>query len=442
MGSEWPLGDAGNDSRHRAFHDIRYVSKKSHGPSSMALGFFIILAAQFFSALADSALLFVAMGLLAQLKAPDWYIQLAESAFAAAYVVLAPFVGAFADSLPKGRVMFISNNLKIVGCAAMLFGLDPLVAYAIVGIGAAAYSPAKYGILTEYLPPEKLVVANSWMEGLTVAALILGTVLGGVLINPDVMGAVLAHVHIPLLDTLPKLALAVLVVVYVAAAILALYIPRVAVDHKPLRKNPVFLSRDFYRCFKLLWTDPLGRVSLSVTTLFWGIGRTMRLLVPAWAALALGYSTHESANLVALVAIGIAIGAVLAARFVKLEHAVKVLPVGILMGVLILVLIPVKSVWLAGVIVVLTGLVGGYFVVPMNALLQHRGHLLMGAGSSISVQNFNENLSIFAMMLLYAGMDALHIPTLVIVAVFGAMLAGAMAVLAKVHGHDQDKGQT
>lgn len=406
----------------------------------MAFGFYIILAAQFLSALADSALLFVTMALFAQIHSPDWYIQIAESAFAAAYVLLAPFVGAFADSLPKGRVMFLSNNLKIIGCVAMLFGLDPLAAYAIVGIGAAAYSPAKYGILTEYLPPEKLVAANSWMEGLTVAALILGTVLGGVLINPHLLGAALPHLHLPFLTTLPQLALAILAVVYVGAAILAWYIPRVAVDHKPLSRSPAFLAKDFYRCFKLLWKDPLGQVSLSVTTLFWGVGRTMRLLVPAWAALALGYSKAESANLVALVAIGIAIGAVLAARFVKLEHAVKVLPVGILMGVLILVLIPVKSVWLAGLIVVLTGMVGGYFVVPMNALLQHRGHLLMGAGSSISVQNFNENLSIFAMMLLYALMDAMHLPTYVSVAVFGVMLAGAMAVLAKVHGHDQDKG--
>ena len=408
----------------------------------MAFGFYIILAAQFMSALADSALLFVAMALFAQIHAPDWYIQLAESAFAAAYVLLAPFVGAFADSLPKGRVMFLSNNLKIVGCAAMLFGVDPLLAYAVVGVGAAAYSPAKYGILTEYLPPEKLVVANSWMEGLTVAALILGTVLGGALINPHALGAVAAHIHIPLLDTLPRLALAILVLVYVGAAILALYIPRVAVDHKPLRKNPVFLTKDFYHCLRLLWKDPLGQVSLSVTTLFWGIGRTMRLLVPAWAALALGYTTAQSANLVALVAVGIAIGAVLAARFVQLERAVKVLPVGILMGVLILVLIPVKSVWVAGLIVVLTGMVGGYFVVPMNALLQHRGHLLMGAGSSISVQNFNENLSIFAMMLLYAGMDALHMPTFAIVAVFGAMLSGVMAMLYRYHRHDQDRGQT
>jgi len=408
----------------------------------MTLGFYIILAAQFFSALADSALLFVAIALLKEMHSPQWYTPMLESAFAAAYVLLAPFVGAFADSMPKGRVMFISNALKIVGCAAILFGLDPLAAYTIVGIGAAAYSPAKYGILTEYLPPEKLVAANSWMEGMTVAALITGTVLGGALVDPHALGAILGNWHIPFLEGLPRMAIAILIVVYIVAAIFNLYIPRVAVDHKPLSRNPLFLTKDFYHCFKLLWKDPLGQVSLGVTTLFWGAGRTMRLLVLAWAGMALGYGIDQATKLVAFVAIGIAVGAVLAARYVKLDHAVKVLPVGILMGILILVLIPIKSVWLAGLVVLLTGIVGGYFVVPMNALLQHRGHLLMGAGSSISVQNFNENLSIFAMMLLYAGMEALHFHTFTIMAVFGILLAGVMGLLYKMHGHDQDKGQS
>lgn len=406
----------------------------------MAFGFYIILAAQFLSALADSALLFVAIALLKELAAPDWYSPVLESAFAGAYVLLAPFVGAFADSMPKGRVMFFSNNLKIIGCAAMLFGLDPLVAYGIVGIGAAAYSPAKYGILTEYLPPEKLVAANSWMEGMTVGAIIFGTVLGGALIVSPGLAEFINQWHIPFIDSLPKLAVAILTLIYVAAAVFNLFIPRVAVDHRPLSKNPVFLVKDFAHCFKLLWKDPLGQVSLAVTTLFWGAGRTMRLLVLAWAGLALGYKTGQATNLVAFVAIGIAVGAVLAARFVKLEHAVKVLPIGILMGVLTLILIPIKIVWLAGIVVFLTGMVGGYFVVPMNALLQHRGHLLMGAGSSISVQNFNENLSIFAMMVLYAGMEALKFHTYVIMAAFGLFLAGSMAWLYKRHGHDQDRG--
>ncbi len=411
----------------------------------MTLGFYIILAAQFLSALADNALLFAAIALLNEMSAPEWYTPVLESAFVASYILLAPFVGAFADSMPKGRVMFVSNNLKIIGCLSMLFGLDPLLAYAIVGFGAAAYSPAKYGILTEYLPPQKLVLANSWMEGLTVAAVIFGTVIGGMLINQHVAGPLLELFNVPFsaigINTLPRLAITIITVLYIAAAVFNLYIPRVAVDHKPLSRSPLFLLKDFSHCFILLWKDPLGQVSLAVTTLFWGAGRTLRLLVLAWAAYSLGYGTSQAANLTACVAVGIAVGAVLAARFVKLEHAVKVLPVGIVMGVLVLAMIPVKTLAPAVLIMILIGMVGGYFVVPMNALLQHRGHLLMGAGSSISVQNFNENLSIFAMLLLYAGMEKLGLHLYAMVAVFGLLLSGVMGVLYKIHGHDQDKGQ-
>ncbi len=411
----------------------------------MALGFYIILAAQFLSALADNALLFAAISLLEELHAPNWHTPLLQDAFVISYVVLAPFVGAFADSMPKGRVMFISNGFKIAGCLAMLFGLNPLLAYGIVGFGAAAYSPAKYGILTEYLPPRQLVAANSWMEGLTVAAIIFGTVLGGQLVNPHVSGFLLSLWDVPGIETgintPPKLAMVVITLIYMGAAIFNLYIPRVAVDHKPMSRSPLFLLKDFFHCFMLLWKDPLGQVSLAVTTLFWGAGRTLQLLVLAWAAYALHFDKSAGANLTATVAVGIAVGAVLAARFVKLEHAVKVLPMGIGMGMLVLLLIPVTSVTLAVVLLLAIGVMAGYFVVPMNALLQHRGHLLMGAGSSIAVQNFNENLSIFLMLLLYSGMEMLDLHLYVIVTVFGLLLAGIMGTLYKIHGHDQDKAR-
>ncbi len=409
----------------------------------MALGFYIILAAQFFSALADNALLFAAMALLDVLHAPEWHTPLLQDAFVISYIVLAPFVGAFADSMPKGRVMFISNNLKIIGCIAMLLGANPLLAYGIVGFGAAVYSPAKYGILTEYLPPQKLVAANSWMEGLTVAAIILGAALGAVLLKPShadyllhLGGALFSSVGI---DTAPKLAIVVISLIYLAAALFNLYIPRVAVDHKPMSRKPLFLLNEFFHCFMLLWKDPLGQVSLAVTTLFWGAGRVLQFLVLAWSAYALQYDKSGGANLTAFVGIGIALGAILAARFVKLEHAVKVLPMGIGMGLLVLVMIPVKSAVLAVPLLIGIGIMAGYFVVPMNALLQHRGHLLMGSGSSIAVQNFNENLSIFAMMLLYTGMVGLGFHIYVMVVVFGLLLSAIMGVLYKIHGHDQDK---
>src|SRR5271169_1911336 len=391
----------------------------------MALGFYIILAAQFLSALADNALLFAAIALLKDLNAPDWHTPVLQDAFVVSYIVLAPFVGAFADSMPKGRVMFISNNIKIIGCIAMLFGLNPLLAYGIVGLGAAAYSPAKYGILTEYLTPGKLVLANSWMEGLTVFAIILGAVLGGVLVNPSIAQPLLQLWNVPFIDigidTPPELAIAIISMIYVVAALFNLYIPRVSVDHKPLSRDPIFLLKDFAHCFKLLWKDPLGQVSLAVTTLFWGAGTTLRLLVLAWAAYALHYDTSSGAKLTAWVAVGIAFGAMLAARFVKLEHAVKVLPVGIGMGLLVLAMIPVKSPLLAVLLLLSIGAMAGYFVVPMNALLQHRGHLLMGAGSSIAVQNFNENISIFFMVLLYGLMEIFELHLYVILMVFGLL---------------------
>ena len=411
----------------------------------MNRGFYIILAAQFFSALADNALLFAAIALLQYLHAPDWHTPVLQQAFIFSYIVLAPFVGAFADSLPKGRVMFISNNIKILGCIAMLFGVDPLLAYGLVGLGAAAYSPAKYGILTEYLPPGQLVLANGWMEGLTVLAIVLGAVLGGVLVSPSIAGPMLQWWDVPYIDTgidtPPELAITIVMGIYVTAAIFNLYIPRIAIDHKPLSPSPVFLLREFWHCFKLLWKDPLGQVSLAVTTLFWGAGATLRLLLIGWAAVALHFDISAAAQLTAWFAIGIAIGAVLAAKFVKLEHSVKVLPVGIAMGLMVLLMIPITNSTLATLLLIAIGAMGGYFVVPMNALLQHRGHLLMGSGSSIAVQNFNENLSIFALLGLYASMQKLNLSIYLIILVFGLLLSGIMAALYKKHEHDQDNGK-
>ncbi|MFZ1318842.1 MAG: lysophospholipid transporter LplT, partial [Candidatus Nitrotoga sp.] len=406
----------------------------------MNRGFYIILAAQFFSALADNALLFAAIALLHEVHAPEWHTPILQAAFVVSYIVLAPFVGAFADSLPKGRVMFISNSIKLFGCIAMLAGVNPLLAYAVAGLGAAAYSPAKYGILTEYLPSDKLVLANSWIEGLTVAAIVLGAIVGGILIGPNISGKMLQWWDVPMIETgidsAPELAIAIITVIYLIAALFNLYIPRVPIEHKPLSRNPGFLVGEFAHCFKLLWKDPLGQVSLSVTTLFWGAGATLRLIVLAWAVTVLHYDMGEAAKLTAWVAIGIAVGSVLAAKYVKLEHSVKVLPIGIAMGLMVLAMIPVTSSPLAIALLIIIGAMGGYLLVPMNALLQHRGHLLMGAGRSIAVQNFNENISIFAMLALFALMQKLELNIQTITLVFGLLLSGIMAVLYRRHRHD------
>jgi MFS family permease len=415
----------------------------------MSGGFYIILAAQFLSALADNALLFAAIALL-KLLAPEcaaasgecWQTPVLQQFFVFAYIVLAPFVGPFADALPKGRVMFISNTVKLAGCLAMLGGMHPLLAYGIVGIGAAMYSPAKYGILTEYLPPDKLVLANGWMEGLTVAAIILGAILGGFMLGPLFAPFVLGHLY-PGAAThgpAPLVAIGTIVFVYLLAAAVNLYIPRVAIDHKLPRKTPAYILRDFWHSFRLLWRDPLGQVSLAVTTLFWGAGATLRLIVLPWAALTLKFDTEKATQLTAVTAVGIAIGSALAAKFVSLQRSVKVLPVGIAMGFAVMAMVFVDSWALAVVVLVAIGAMGGFFVVPMNALLQHRGHLLMGAGHSIAVQNFNENISILVMLGLYTLMirAQLHIDTIIVL--FGLLVSGVMYVLWRVHGHDQDPG--
>ena len=244
----------------------------------MPFGFYIIMAAQFFSALADNALLITAIAALREMHAPSEYEPLLKTFFTVSYVVLAAFVGAFADSMPKWRVMFISNAIKIIGCSMMFFGAHPLAAYAVVGLGAAAYSPAKYGILTEYLPSRLLVVANGWIEGLTVGAIILGVVIGGTLIRPDVAQSLLAF-DFPLIDTgidtVSEMALSIVAIFYILAAIFNLYVPDTGVDHKVLKSNPIFLIHEFKHCLALLWRDKLGQISLAVTTLFWGAGATL-----------------------------------------------------------------------------------------------------------------------------------------------------------------------
>jgi MFS family permease len=398
-------------------------------------GFYIIMAAQFFSSLADNALLVAAIALLMQADAPSWLTPYLKFFFVISYVVLAPYVGAFADRLPKGHVMFISNTIKIVGCGLMLFGTDPLLAYALVGLGAAAYSPAKYGILTEYLPHQKLVIANGWIEGLTVASIILGTMLGGILIHVRVATAVL-ELDLPLLHTAAHAAIAVIAAVYVIAALFNLQIPRTGVTLKPLPAHPVDTLKDFSRCVARLWADRLGQISLAVTTLFWGAGATLQFIVIEWARAALAFDLSKAAILQGVTALGIAIGAVLASLWVALDRAVRVIPLGIAMGLIVIVMIFVTQVWLAVSLMVLIGGLAGFFVVPMNALLQHRGHHLVGAGRSIAVQNFNENTSILVLIALYSLLLHTGFSIFFVIVCFGLFVAATMAVVQFWYWHN------
>ena len=394
----------------------------------MSFGFYIIMAAQFFSSLADNALLVAAIALLIQSDSPTWLTPYLKFFFVISYVALAPYVGAFADRLPKGHVMFVSNLIKIVGCVLMLFEVNPLAAYALVGLGAAAYSPAKYGILTEYLPPTKLVIANGWIEGLTVGSIILGTVLGGVLISARVSGHLLGY-GAPGIDTPAQAAIALIVFVYATAAVFNLYVPRTGVALKPLPADPAETLRDFYNCCRRLWTDRLGQISLAVTTLFWGAGATLQFIVIEWARVALDYNLSRAAILQGVVALGIALGAVLASLRVSLDRAVGVIPLGIGMGLVIIVMNFVGKVTIAIPLLIAMGAMAGYFVVPMNALLQHRGHNLMGAGRSIAVQNFNENASILVMIATYSALLGSGLSIYTVIVIFGLFVAGTMTAV-------------
>jgi LPLT family lysophospholipid transporter-like MFS transporter len=402
----------------------------------MKRGFYTIMSAQFFSSLADNALFIAAVELLRTSKAPGWQAAALVPMFALFYVVLAPFVGAFADALPKGKVMFVSNAIKVVGCLMMLFGVHPLLAYAVVGLGAAAYSPAKYGILTELLPPSQLVKANGWIEGLTIASIILGILLGGQLVG-NVVGGRIVALDFPVIDTgidtPPEAAIFMLIFVYAVAAWFNTRIPLTGVEMRPIPKNPLELVPDFWTCNSRLWRDKLGQISLATTTLFWGVSGNLRYIILAWSAAALGYSTTQASALTGVVALGTAVGAIVASMRMKLDRATTVMPMGIAMGVLVIAMNFIDNVWVAAPFLILLGGLGGFLVVPMNALLQHRGHNLMGAGRSIAVQNFNEQACILGLGAFYSLSAGLGMSAFGAITAFGVVVAGTMWIIQRWH---------
>jgi len=405
----------------------------------MKKGFHTIMSAQFFSSLADNALTVAAIELLRTQQAPAWHVPALAVMFALFYVLLAPFVGAFADAVPKGRVMFVSNTIKVCGCLMMLFGGHPLLAYAVVGLGAAAYSPAKYGILTELLPPSQLVKANGWIEGLTILSIIAGTVLGGQLVGPRIAPWLLG-MDVPAIDTgidtPPEAAIVVLLLLYGVAAVFNLFIPRTEAPLQPLTLRAGQLLADFSQCNARLWNDKLGQISLATTTMFWGVGGNMRIIVFPWAAAALGYSTTQASSLAGVVSIGVAVGAVVASMRMRLDRATSVIPLGVVMGVLLIGLNAIRDLWVAVPFLIMLGAAGGYLVVPMNALLQHRGHNLMGAGRSIAVQNFNEQACILGLAAFYTGMTKFGLSAFAAIALFGLLVSGTMGLIWRWHARN------
>jgi len=413
--------------------------------------FYTIAISQFLSSLADNALLIVSIALLVSMQEPDWVSPLLKISFVIPYVLFAPFVGAFADSRPKGQVMLISNVLKASGCGLMLFGIHPLLGYGIVGIGAALYAPAKYGILTELLPSDKLVAANGWMEGLIIGSIIFGTLLGGFLIS-DFLHDFFQQIDLDFIrgniSSSAAMAIYLISTIYALAALLNVPLLKIGFCYQKLNLHCGNLVRDFSTCFVSLWRDRLGKLSLTVTTLFWGAGATLQFLMLKWAEYALHMNLSESAALQALSAIGVAAGAVYAACKVSLKNSANVLPYGALMGLVVclmgmyndellppIVLFQMQSIQLslndlpAYFLLMLLGWLSGYFVVPMNALLQHRGHSLMATGQSIAVQGFSENLAVLFMLLVYSILLWINISLPLIIIGFGGTVFLAMVLI-------------
>ncbi len=397
----------------------------------MPRNFYLLLAVQFISTLADNAFLIVAIARVIELAAADWIIPVLKLSFIMFYVLLAPFVGPFSDAIPKGRVMLMANFLKVCAVFLMLVGVDPVLAIGLAGLGAAIYAPAKYGLITELIPAKDLVKANGFFEGTTVTAVILGTALGGLLVSPLMNQFSLPFTiwHMDNMVTSLTVGMLSLLLLNGLATLLSFSIADSGARYPRHSIHPILLCRSFFRENCILWQDSLGGLSMLVTTLLWGVGATLQLIVLRWANEALGLPLDQAAYLQGITAVGVIAGAILASRFVTLARAVTLIPLGILLGLLIPVMLAVDTVWLAGLLLIVVGAVAGYFVVPMNALLQHRGCTLLTAGRSIAVQGFNENAGMLLILAIYAAATATRISLDALIWSFAAMVTLGMAAI-------------
>ncbi|MBS0343472.1 MAG: lysophospholipid transporter LplT [Proteobacteria bacterium] len=404
----------------------------------MPRGFYLLIAGQAISSLADNALLIVAIALLSERGLPLWWAPLLKFAFTISYVVLAPVIGPLADAMPKARLMTAMNIVKLCGVAMLLAGANPLLAFAVVGFGAAAYAPAKYGLVTEMVGPRQLVAANGWIEVSVVCAALLGTVLGGLLVADGLRGSqaslalgqwLVSTLHVSA-STL-QLSMLALLAAYLVSAAMNACVPDSGARYPATRIHAMALVRDFHRADRTLWRDRDGGLSLAITTIFWGVGATLQFAVLKWATEVLGLSLERAAYLQAAVAVGVILGAGLAGQRVRLARAKRVLPAGIVLGLCMPVVASVETLWLAVPLLALVGAVGGILVVPLNALLQYRGYTLLSAGRSIAVQGFNENLSVLAMLATYAALVAIDVPIVPLMWGLGLLVASAIALLMR-----------
>ncbi|MEN4642744.1 lysophospholipid transporter LplT [Pantoea agglomerans] len=379
----------------------------------MSRGMIAVIIAQFFSAFGDNALLFATLAVLKSQFYPDWSQPVLQMLFVAAYILLAPFVGQVADSMAKGRVMMLANSLKLLGALVICFGFNPFLGYTLVGAGAAAYSPAKYGILGEITHGEKLVKANGLMEGSTIAAILLGSVAGGMLADWHLLAA-----------------LGICAVTYGIAVVANLFIPKLQAARPGQSWQLGMMVRNFFSAAALLWRDAETRFSLLGTSLFWGAGVTLRFLLVLWVPVALGISDNTTpTTLNAMVAIGIVIGAAAAAKLVTLETVRRCMPAGVLIGVMVVVFALQHSLLNAYLVLMLIGALGGFFVVPLNALLQARGKESVGSGNAIAVQNLGENSAMLIMLGFYTLAIKAGAPAVATGVGFGVLFALAIALL-------------
>ncbi len=400
--------------------------------------FHLLIAAQFASALADNALLIVTIALLHERGMPGWWAPMLKIALTLSYVLFAPFVGPLADAIPKARMMAWMNGVKVLGGLALLFGWHPVLAFAVVGFGAAAYAPAKYGLITEIVPPEQLVAANGWVEVSIVCAALLGTVFGGVLVSPGLLDSTVAGALRSWLHALPMIApslmsasVFVLLAVYLLAAVFNIGIPDSGARYPRTRLHVVEICADFWQSNLLLWRDRDGALSLTVTTIFWGVGATLQFAILRWAADVLALPLSQAAYLQAAVAVGVIVGASGAGRLVPLAKAKGVLWAGVVLGLLMPVVAMSNTLAIAVPLLTVVGAVAGFMVVPLNALLQHRGCQLLSAGRSVAVQGFNENASVLGMLATYALLIAFDVPIVALLWGFGLCIAAAIALLMR-----------
>jgi len=403
----------------------------------MSRSFGWLLSVQFIAALADNTLLIVAIARLIELAAEPWTVPLLKLSFVFSYVFLAPFVGPIADAWPKGRVMLSANFLKLGAVLLIAWADRPMLALGLAGLGAAIYAPAKYGLMCELLLPSQLVRANGLIEACTVCAVVLGTVLGGLLISPwfvdQVVAAGLASLWDMPLPTALQPALVVVSSLYGLAALLNVLVADSGARYPSHANHPMGIVKRFWAENQALWRDPLGNVSMAVTTVLWAVGATLQLLVLRWAEEALGLGLDRAAYLQGITALGVIVGAALASRWVTLGGATRVLPLGVVLGLAVPFMSGVSSVPVAAALLTLVGMMAGFFVVPMNALLQHRGHTLLTAGRSIAVQGFNENAGILVMLMAYAALTALDIPLSWLIWCFGLAVAAVMGWILRAH---------